>query len=122
MDNAGSEHDRQRCSCKRPHQRAHPANPAGLAFRRKIRQPQIDVSEIGGRGQRQPVSGRSGDQIERPRLLENVHEHCRIGQRLGCRKGLIEKDAAIVEAADVDADGPRVDSDHTGHGGWLNFR
>ena len=50
----------------------------GLAFRRKIRQPQIDVSEIGGRGQRQCRHGDGGDP-DRDRRRRAHLDVCRMG-------------------------------------------
>jgi hypothetical protein len=48
-------------------------------------------------------------------LRQPRHERRRIAKCVGSRKRLIEKRAAVIETADVDADGARVDADYTGH-------
>ena len=123
MHDAGREDDRQRRRAQRAHQRPQPADAARLAFRREVRETEIVVGERLRANQRQPVPGRTGDEIERPRAMrrvEHVEDRARIAKRVGRRQRSIEEHRAIVEPADVDAECAGIDADDARHELELN--
>src|SRR6185295_13512442 len=82
-------------------------------------QPQAGVSEIADLDERQAVTGRSDDEIERSdavRVLEQFDERRWLRERFDSRQRPIEKHVTVVEPAQVDAYRAGVDADHARHG------
>ena len=65
VHDARREDDRRRGAREHAHQRAEPPDAAGLAVGGEVRQPEVVLREVARRGQRQAVSGRAGDEVER---------------------------------------------------------
>src|SRR5215212_3757299 len=81
-----------------------------------MHQSQIRLGEIARGHERKAVAGWSCHEIEWRRRLEDANENRGIGQSLGRRERLIEKEMAVVEAAEIDGHRAGIDSDDARHG------
>ena len=98
---------------QRAHQRAQAADSAGFSFGREKRQPEIVLGEIRSWNARQSVARRADDEIDGAGFFQPCDERRGIAKRVGSRDRVIEKEAAVIEAADVDADGAGIDTNDT---------
>jgi hypothetical protein len=82
---------------------------------RQKRQTQIVLRKVSRGDARQPVARGADDEVDCPGVLQARHERGRIAERVGSRERLIEKEPAVIEAADVDADRAWIDPDYARH-------
>jgi hypothetical protein len=115
MDDTRREQHRHRHLRQRTQQGAQPTDAPRFAIRGEKRELQIVVRQIARGRERESVPGGPDDQIDRSGLFEQIRNMRRRRQRFGCRDREIEKDATIVQSAQIDADRARVDADHPRH-------
>ncbi len=115
--------DRDRGASENAHESGETTDAAAvgsrLRFSCEVRQPQVGFGEVARCGQRQAITGRPGDKIERcspVSTLQKFEETRRVGERFTCWPRLIEKQRPVLDPAQIDAGGTGVDPDHTGHG------
>ena len=78
---------------------------------------ELRLVESGDRHQRKPVARRRGDQVERARRVQPVHQRRRVSARLVGADRRLEEHLPVGEAAEVEALRPGVDADDARHGG-----
>src|SRR5215204_1166548 len=83
MDNAGCIHDGQSRSPELSGQASYSADPAGLISGGKECQQQVRLGYFGGRHQREPISGRSYDQVRPAPAGKQFDECARIVESFG---------------------------------------
>src|SRR6185503_334899 len=68
------------------------------------------LADLLDRHERQPVAGGAEHELERPVLDERVHQQRRVGAHVDREEAAFERDLAVLEHADVERDGARVDA------------
>ena len=116
MNDAGREHDRQRCVREGPRERAQAADAAAVTLGGEESDPDLVVRRLSRAPHRQPVPRGTDNEIEGSRALEGRNEPRRIGKGRRRRERAVEKEGAVVETAEIDAHRPRVDADDARHG------
>ena len=88
---------------------------AALAARRQACQSNVRLSEVARVGEREPVARRAHHEIERSCSFEQTENQRWVGERVFGLDRFVEKDTTGIEAANVETDGPRIDTNDSRH-------